>query len=385
MKITQFTHWLFYEGRFVTDFCGFIEALSLKLVELGIPVDRVRMNFRTLHPQVLAWSCIWDQSDGASVMEVPRGNEESEDFLGSPIQYVIQNEQPFRQVLGQLPDDSHSVLFELQASGLTDYCAFPVVFSNHIVNAATYSTKNPRGFTDECIDFLSQVSVLVSPFIETLATKRLARNLLETYIGPRTGRKILEGKIQRGDGEQIKAAIWFSDFRNFTQYTESLSMQQMLDTLNQYFEIVHNNVVKHGGEILRFIGDAMLIVFPVDQQTNIEHACSRALKAALSAQNDAIELNKFRQLKHEPLIEFGVGLHEGCVMYGNVGAPSRLDFTVMGGAVNRTARLESLTKELGCPVLVSAQFNRQIHNTGHYKGEFSVKGIKELLNVYAIY
>ncbi len=384
MKKYEFTDWLLNSGRFNTDFASFMSAVCTKLLDFGIPINRVRISFRTLHPQVLAWTCVWDDQNGAQVVEVNREIQETDDFIGSPIEYIYQTGKPFRRSLLTLSDDAHSVLFELRSQGLTDYFAAPIEFSTDLVNVATFATNNPKGFSDHCIEFLSELAVIIAPFIETLATRRLARNLLETYIGPRTGRRILEGQIQRGDGEEIKAAIWFSDFRNFTQYTETLSLEQMLETLNQYFEIVHENVEKNGGEILRFIGDAMLIVFPVDATRTLAQACESALSSALSAQQQAKEYNLKRKKQNKPMIEFGVGLHEGCVMYGNVGAPRRLDFTVMGVAVNRTARLESLTKELNCPVLISGDFNNQINQIGHFKGEYAVKGVKQDLRVFSV-
>ena len=383
-KKEQFIDWLYYQGRFNTDFASFMDALCNQLVKFGIPVKRVRINFRTLHPQVMAWSSVWDFGLGANVNEISKQILETEDYIGSPIEFIYKQRVPFRQTLNELPDDAHSVLFELKDQGLTDYFACPITFSNGVVNASTYATDNENGFSDACIDFLSEVSVFVAPIIETLATRRLARNLLETYIGPRTGRRILEGQIQRGDGEEIKAAIWFSDFRNFTQYTETLTLDQMLEALNQYFEIVHESVDKNGGEILRFIGDAMLIVFPVDDSLNIAQACQKALSSALEAQQQARDTNLTRQQQGKPIIEFGVGLHEGCVMYGNVGAPSRLDFTVMGVAVNRTARLESLTKELDSPILISGDFNQQIEKIGKFKGDYPVKGVKQALSVFSV-
>ena len=384
MKKYQLVDWLMTQGRFNTGFASFINELCNKLLELDVPVKRVRINFRTLHPQVVAWSSVWDYGVGAEVNEISKEVMATENYIGSPIQYVYENDKSFRRKLNELSDDAHSVLFELQQQGLTDYYASPIKFSTGLVNVVTFATDHPNGFSDNCITFLSELSVLVAPFIETLATRRLARNLLETYIGPRTGRRILEGQIQRGDGEEIKAAIWFSDFRNFTKYTETLSLEQMLETLNQYFEIVHENVEKNGGEILRFIGDAMLIVFPVDESRTIRQACSSALSSAMSAQQQVNAINLTRKENNKPKIEFGVGLHEGCVMYGNVGAPRRLDFTVMGVAVNRTARLESLTKELNCPILVSGDFNDQIEHVGQFKGEYAVKGVTQALKVFSV-
>ena len=384
MKKAQFTDWLFEEGRFNSKFDSFTDAVCLKLNELGVPVTRMRISFRTLHPQVMAWTCLWDKETGSKVIDVSKAVIETEDYVGSPMEYIYDHNKPIRQSLVTLPADAHSVFCELQEKGLTDYYGCPIFFSNGPVNVSTYATDSKHGFSDHCITLLSQVSVLITPFIETLATRRLARNLLETYIGPRTGRRILEGQIERGDGEEIKAAIWFSDFRNFTQYTESLSLGELLETLNQYFEIVHDCVEKNGGEILRFIGDAMLIVFPAENLQTISQACEKALASAVDAQMQTRQINLSREQDGKPIIEFGVGLHEGCVMYGNVGAPSRLDFTVMGTAVNRTARLEGLTKELDSPILVSSDFNQQVLNGGKFMGEFSVKGVENGLQAYSI-
>ena len=384
MKKTQFIDWLFSEGRFNSEFDQFMDAVCNKLNELGTPVIRSRISFRTLHPQLMAWSCVWEQNSGAELFEVSKDIIETDDYVGSPIEYIYDHNTAVRQSLVDLPADAHGVFKELQANGLTDYYACPIYFSNGSVNVATFATDSKDGFSENCVTFLSEISVLITPFIETFATRRLARNLMETYIGPRTGRRILDGQIRRGDGEEIKAAIWFSDFRNFTRYTESLSLDELLETLNKYFEIVHDCVEKNGGEILRFIGDAMLIVFPAEKSRTIGEACQKALSSAIDAQSQMQKINASRQKSGKPIIEFGVGLHEGCVMYGNVGAPSRLDFTVMGTAVNRTARLESLTKDLGSPILFSDDFNRQIQSSGQFMGEFSVKGVENSLQAYSV-
>lgn len=384
MRKTQFVDWLFAQGRFNSQFDDFMDAVCHKLIELGTPVSRVRISFRILHPQLMAWSCVWEKDKGADLFEISKDIIETDDYVGSPIEYIYEHNRPIRQSMAELPPDAHSVFYELRDKGLTDYYACPIYFSNRSVNVATYATDCKTGFSESCISFLAEVSVLITPFIETFSTRRLARNLMDTYIGPRTGRRILEGQIQRGDGEEINAAIWFSDFRNFTRYTESLDLEQLLETLNQYFEIVHQCVEKNDGEILRFIGDAMLIVFPAEKSETIADACQKALTSAIDAQLTVRNINSTRKEMGKPIIEFGVGLHEGCVMYGNVGAPTRLDFTVMGTAVNRTARLESLTKDLDCPILFSSDFNRRINSEGRYMGEYSVKGVKNTLEAYSL-
>jgi adenylate cyclase len=184
----------------------------------------------------------------------------------------------------------------------------------------------------------------------------MTKTLLDTYIGHRAGGKVLDGLIKRGDGETIDAVIWYCDLRDYTLLTETLAPDELLAMLNTYFEFISAAVSEHGGEVLRFIGDAMLIVFPVDSNVDIRHTCKLVLDAAIDILRDLKNFNQQRQQQGYPEIRFGIGLHIGHVIYGNVGAPDRLDFTVMGAAVNRTARLEELTKKVGVPLLLSAEF-----------------------------
>ena len=190
--------------------------------------------------------------------------------------------------------------------------------------------------------------------------------------------------IKRGDADVIHAALWFSDLRNFTHLSETLEPDQVLAMLNEYFEFVAAAVTAQGGEILRFIGDAMLIVFPIDENMCIRTACNAAIEAAIDAQDSLAPLNHQRRRHGLPQIEFGVGLNVGEVIYGNVGAPDRLDFTVMGPAVNRTARLESLTKDLGHNILFSREFADLVEQPVRDLGEHEMKGIAGLQKVYAL-
>jgi adenylate cyclase len=172
--------------------------------------------------------------------------------------------------------------------------------------------------------------------------------------------------------------------RDFTRLTETLPAREVLQMLNDYFEFVSAAVTARGGEILRFIGDAMLIVFPIDGDMCQKTACNAAIDSAIDAQSTLASLNHRRRRRGEPEIKFGVGLNVGEVVYGNVGAPDRLDFTVMGPAVNRTARLESLTKTLGCNILFSQQFSELIDTQSTYLGMHEMKGIAESQPVYAV-
>ncbi len=220
--------------------------------------------------------------------------------------------------------------------------------------------------------------------VEVLALKRSARSPLDTYLGHRSGQRVFDGQISRGDGELIEAAIWYSDLRDFTAISEQLKPKQLLDLLNQYFEIISTAVTAQGGEVLRFIGDAMLVIFPSDQNCSLLQARHNAVAAAKAAQEDVELINPQLQAQGLPPIRYGLGLDVGEVIYGNVGAPDRLDFTVMGAVVNRAARLEALTKQTGCPVLATEQFALPLRETFTECGTFAVQGVRQPIRVYRL-
>ena len=258
------------------------------------------------------------------------------------------------------------------------------MFSGGLGSALILSTKVARGFSHADIEKFRKLRLYLSPVIEVHSLRHLTKSLLNTYVGKRTGDKVLAGMIQRGDADIINAALWFSDLRNFTELTETLPAQQVLQMLNDYFEFVAAAVTARGGEILRFIGDAMLIVFPIDDDMCPQTASNAAIDSAIDAHNTLASLNHQRRRHGQAEINFGVGLNVGEVVYGNVGSPDRLDFTVMGPAVNRTARLESLTKTLDCNILFSRQFAELINIESQSLGMHEMKGIAEPQAVYAL-
>ena len=310
----------------------------------------------------------------------------TERYIGSPLQVVLENRKRVRQRLDNLPEDAHRAYTELAEDGFTDYLALPVLFGKKAEpgSAIIIGTKRPGGFSDIDIESFRRIRDYLAPVIEVLALRHLSRSLMNTYVGKRTADKVLDGMIKRGDADVINAALWFSDLRDFTHLTETLEPDQVLEMLNEYFEFISAAVTARGGEILRFIGDAMLIVFPIDDSMCVKTACNAAIEAAIDAQDSLAPLNHRRQRHGLPEIEFGVGLNVGEVIYGNVGAPDRLDFTVMGPAVNRTARLESLTKDLDCNILYSKKFAQAIDTPSEFRGEHEMKGIAEPQAVYGL-
>ena len=377
--------WLFDEGRLIDDTTKFVLQLSRRLNACGAPVDRLLITLETLNPEIVATSNLWQKStDSVLHFKAERRIRETDRYIGSPMQQLLETEKRVRQRLDQLPEDAHAAYTELAEAGFTDYLALPIMFNWGLGSALILSTRQAGGFSDADIEKFRILRKYLAPINEVYSLRHLSMSLMETYVGRRTGRKVLDGMISRGDADIINAALWFSDLRNFTQWTETLPANDVLGMLNDYFEFVAAAVTARGGEILRFIGDAMLIVFPIDANNDPKSACNAALDAAIDAQSTLASLNHLRRRHGQPEIKFGVGLNVGEVVYGNVGAPDRLDFTVMGPAVNRTARLESLTKEFECNILFSKAFSELIDTPSEYLGLHPMKGIAEPQPVYAV-
>ncbi len=379
--------WVFRDGRLIENTNRFVHQLAHRMIDNGASIDRLMVSLLTLNPQLVATSETWlGSTDVTRTINATHAIRQTERYIGSPLQAIYETHRRVHVRLDNLPEDAHRAYTELAEDGFTDYLALPVLFGEKREPGAAIiiNTKRQGGFNEADIESFRQIRDYLAPVLEVHALRHLARSLMNTYVGRRTGAKVLAGMIKRGDADVINAALWFSDLRDFTCLTETLPADQVLGMLNDYFEFVAAAVTAHGGEILRFIGDAMLIVFPIEGDTCAQTACRAALEAALDARNSLATLNHMRRRHGEPEIEFGVGLNIGEVVYGNVGAPDRLDFTVMGPAVNRTARLESLTRELGHDILFSREFadrlDRQVLNLGHH----AMKGIAEPQMVYAL-
>ena len=349
-----------------------VAAFATELVRTGIPLLRLSLHIRTLHPLLGATGLIWRRGHD-EVVQNQVGHEvfKSDRFLKSPVMPIYEGAGGTRRRLSEegRPFD-FPVLEEIYREGGTDYVAMPFLFSDGQINAITLSSDQPEGFSIQDLAHVNEVLPLLGRLVEVFASRYKSETLLETYLGRQAGREVLAGLIKRGDGRDIHAVIWFCDLRESTALADAVSRTEFLHILNEFFDCMAGAVISHGGEVLRFIGDAALAIFPIDEAVvdshqDGENACARALKAA----SDAAE--KIRQRNGEVAargghgIDFGIGLHIGDVTYGNIGTDSRLEFTVIGAAVNEAARIEGLCKATGESVLVSAEFVRQ--HPGSYR------------------
>ena len=245
------------------------------------------------------------------------------------------------------------ILTELRRAGMTDYVVLPVPFSDGSNKALSLATTRSGGFSDDEFALFTAMTPAVAVNLEIQALWRMARTLLDTYVGCQSGGRVLEGQIRRGMGETLRAVIWLSDMRGFTSLSESLPRDELIELLNQYFGPMCDAVEANGGEVLKFIGDAMLAIFPVD--SDAVSACRRALGAVRAARAALDNENEQRAVAGWPQIHYGLALHVGDAMYGNIGGDARLDFTVIGPAVNLTSRLESMCRSLDRSPLLSAE------------------------------
>jgi adenylate cyclase len=383
----EIDRWVLRDGRRLTEPVPFVEALGVELCRRGAPIDRIYVAIRTLHPTIGAWAIEWDRSDGKSWYRAlaRAGGQGTEQFRGSPAEIVRDTKLPFRRRLNEEldPQNDHRLLYELKALGVTDYLAAPLPFLGDKTNMIAMSTRRRGGFSDGDIAAVLAMLPAIGATVESMEHRQLESSLLSIYIGARSARDVLGGRLGRGDGESFQAAVWYSDLRDFTRLTESLRVEQIIDMLNGYFEIVESAVAAQGGEVLQFIGDAILAVWRENADTPPEPLCRAAWAAAEDVYANLPVTNGRRRRSGLPPIHFGVGLHVGRITHCNVGSPVRLAFNVIGAPVNFTARLQGLTKEVGQDVLMSREFAEALQVPTHAVGTFTFKGVPEPREVFA--
>jgi adenylate cyclase len=373
MNVQAIVDWLIGGARPASEPKALLGLLCERLLECGIPLDRLALFVRPLHPNVAAQALYWRR--GSAEIEV---NEEEHGFIGSdeerasPIRVVQQTRREIRRRLGDPATAlDYPVLEELRASGITDYLIAPLEFLNGEVHVASFATRGAGGFSDADLEAFARILPAFTRLVEVFRHARKAANILDAYLGRHAGEKVLQGRIRRGDAERIHAVIWFCDLRDSTPLADSMGPEAFLRLLNEYFECVLGPVLERNGHVLRFIGDAALAIFPVDGA--LADAATRAVEAAREALARMENLNRNRQTP----LRFGIGLHLGDVLYGNIGTRSRIEFTVIGAAANEAARIEALCKGLDAPLLVSEPVARHTRHAWRRLGSHPLRGVEQ--------
>ena len=368
--------WLYTEGRHLRDVLVLLEGTATRLDTAGAHIDRLAIISRTLHPQLVGWSARWSRKEGVHRDAFQHGVRGSDAYLGSPIQAVQEHLSTVHMRVTAAPvEGEHGLVHDLRSEGITDYVALPMISSAGTVNAMTLATTAAAGFSQADLERFKALSNLMAPLIEIIAVRRSSKGLLDTFVGPRISDRIIAGQVKRGDGDRIDAAFWYSDLRGFTRLSETLPTAELLHLLNDYFEFCAAAAAARGGEILQFIGDAILIVFEIGKPEDRSAVCESALDAAIDAFDSIAVVNHRRRRAGQAEIEFGLGLHVGTVTHANVGAPDRLAFNVVGPAVNMTARIQAMTKEIGTPLLLSAEFAGMVKRPLRSVGRHDLRGV----------
>ena len=377
-------HWLTNGTRDERFIDNIFAELCARLRRAGIPVKRATLHLLIYHPQWLGARIMW--ADGMREAEIARVDYDvrgRSEYIGSPANEIYDGAMEVRENLERDPQlrRKHAVYDEMRAKGLTDYVAWPLYHTLGKQHMVTFATDRPGGFDDAHVAGLSRLLPILALVSEIRMKNRLARTLLETYVGSHAGELILAGATRRGSGTTVRAAIMICDLRDFTRISDNWPRDYVIDLLNDYFDAISEPIARHGGEILKFMGDGLLAIFPLSQPT----ACANLLQAVAEARQAMVALNeKNNEIGRAPM-NYGIGIHVGDVMYGNIGSHTRLDFTVIGPAVNMASRLEALTKQLGKTVLLSRAFADLVKSDFDLErvGEYQVRGFSDPIELFA--
>ena len=380
----QVGRWLLREGPHIENIIEMFDELCWRLVGDGLPLWRATLHMGTLHPQIRSLGARWLRE--LKVVEeyrILRGSDATGEYLHSPIRATTERGTPFRRTLTE-DTPEYPLLSRLRKSGATDYLALALNRTLRSFPVVTWATDRRGGFDDADIATLEDINPALAAIVETRVVRRISANLLDTYFGRQAGRRILAGQIRRAEGERIRAVIMMTDMRGFTALSDRLPGEEVIELLDDYFDAIVTPVEARKGEILKFMGDGVLAIFPAADDDDFSEASVQALEAALEGLERLGTVNKARRAADRAEVRIGIGLHLGEVIFGNVGAGDRLDFTVIGPAVNLASRIEGLTKRLLRPILVSSAFARICPRRLVSLGFHPVRGLFEPEEVFGL-
>lgn len=355
-----------------------------RLVRAGLPLWRIGVFVRTLHPEIYGRHFFWRPGAEVETGTVDHNIEESPEFAVSPLSIVFKQGIEVRARLDDPSSKRFPIVVDLQAEGVTDYIAVPLINTDGRPNASSWTTRQPGGFTEEQLDAIRSIAIPLARYIEIVTLRRTASLLLDTYVGNRAGERIMGGQIRRGHADTMDAAIWLSDLRGFTPLSDRLPAETVVDILNLYFDCQVEAIRGQGGEVLKFMGDGLLAVFPIAAQDgDPAEVCSRVLAAARAARSRVHALEYVSGDARERF-RFGVALHVGEVLYGNIGGGNRLDFTCIGPAVNLAARLEKIAARLARTVVASETFAGACAEPWTDLGAFPIAGLATQQRVFGL-
>lgn len=382
--IDDLNHWMMTEGRCSNDPVKVVSHFCSTLVEAGVPLWRVNIGQRFANPLLIAWGVVWTP-DGTESYDVTHARMLTDGYKGSSFEYIQANQRPLHKSLRDLdPEKDHASYLEFAAAGGTDYYATLLDYGDRSQHGCTFASQSINGFSPQHLDMIEAAKPGLASAMEPMTMRKSTKSLLRTYLGDGPSEAVWNGTIQRGERTTLDAVVMFSDLRGFTALSDSSSESEVFDALDDYFDVVVQSVEEMGGDVLKFMGDGILSIFPIRTAADRPHQCHQAVLAARGVLAGLAALNDKRAEAGKPPLDIGIGINVGKVSYGNIGSPGRLDFTVLGGAVNVASRIEGLTKSIGQQVLVTSAVAETSPELFAACGSHEVRGLTNSIDLFSL-
>jgi adenylate cyclase len=377
-QFAELSVWITEAGLAGQSETAILAGFCEREVVRGLALARALVLIDTLHPIYEGRAFRWTRAQKETTLtEYGRSDDDLSRWQRSPFYRLEESgESLLRRRLTAESEPEFSIFADLRAEGMTDYVAIANRFAgDEIIGRmdcvySSWATDASRGFDDDDIAHLCRLMPFLALAVKSASLARIAGTLVETYLGRDAGRRVLQGRIGRGVAERIEAVLWFSDLRGYTRISDKASPEDIIPLLNHYADAIISAIHEQGGDVLKLMGDGVLAIFTVEDRGR---ACDAALTAALAARRGVALVNERRAAKGLPITEMYLALHIGDVFYGNIGSKDRLDFTVVGPAVNEVSRIAAMCRSVDQPLLVSSAFaaavgeaRRRLVSVGRY-------------------
>ncbi|MEM8775200.1 MAG: adenylate/guanylate cyclase domain-containing protein [Pseudomonadota bacterium] len=381
--LAKLTDWMIKEGRRSGDPVKIVSYFCSSLIEAGVPLWRANIGQRFANPLLIAWGVVW-KPDETESYDVTHEITLTDSYVGSSFEYILEHKKPLHKSLRQLDAEADHVSYlEFAELGGTDYYATLLYYGDGSLHGCTFVTRDQLGFLPQHLEMIEAALPALSCALEPITMRKSSKGLLRTYLGDGPSEAVWNGTIKRGERTTIEAVVMFCDLRGFTALSDNSTEEHVFEALNGYFDLVVQSVEEHGGDVLKFIGDGVLSIFPISDRVDRAKQCENAARAAQDATSGLATLNENRSQADQPPLDFGVGINVGQVSYGNIGSPGRLDFTVLGGAVNVASRIEGLTKTIGHRILATAAVANAAPDLFFSCGPHEIRGLTDPIELFA--
>ena len=391
-EFAKLSAWITEAGLAGQSESAILAGFCEREVALGLPLARALVLIDTLHPIYEGRAFRWTRAQKETTLtEYGRSDDDLSRWQRSPFHLLEESDEPLlRRRLTVETESEFSIFPELRADGMTDYVAIANRFTgDEIIGRmdcvySSWATDAPQGFDDDDVADLCRLVPFLALAVKSASLARIAGTLVETYLGRDAGRRVLQGRIARGVAEQIEAVLWFSDLRDYTRISDTASPGDIIPLLNHYADAVISAIHEQGGDVLKLMGDGTLAIFTAEDRGR---ACDAALRAALAARRGVATVNERRAAKGLPTADMYLGLHIGSVFYGNIGSKDRLDFTVVGPAVNEVSRIAALCHSVDQPLLVSSDFASAVGEARSRLvsvGRYALRGVGRVQDLFTL-